>query len=1236
MPSKEELTDQLTLMTKLAAQVERMAASTEKLESSYSQQIDAVQKLAAALGQVNTQGAVQNVDVLSKSLKDMQAKMKDIGKTSEKAFQTLGKKVEETGKTMSQKFPKSVAIGAAALIGFVQGTRNLVSLTKGVVGFFASFVDGAFSIAAAIIAIPFKIFESLVDTAARSAGGMSELMVAIENLRKEFGFLYGPTNKAIIDVSKSLKGFKDTGLSAWRVFGMMHMRLELLQKVATEMGATFTYLRDEFEKNGGALLAYQKGLGLSEELMKSIAQYTISMGDTLGDTFKEMTKYSLGMAKAFGLDAKVISRDMGKAIMDVKHFAGATIQEIAQAATYARKLGLELDKVVGTLDTFETFDTAAENVAKLSQSFGVQIDAFELMKAQDPAEQIDMLRKSFAKAGVDSSNFNRQQLKLLSTTTGLDEATARQAFSMKNQGMGLDAIKKKGSDVEKKTLTQAQAMERLADAIERLVMPGGQLLGSYWDQFILGVKNGLQSTKDFWGMMINIRIGLRDVYFIGVQLGRVLEKIIPGLGDIFGGLKEFFAPKYFDKLFRSISDSVKKFFDPNSAYKDSIPTLIENLQNCFFDMVDEEGPNARRILDGFKTFFSAFSKIAVVAIGWLSHQIADGMKDIADLISGKKSLTMLSSVGSAANGGLGFLAEIFLPLGQALKDAWKTLQGPLFSLLDTIGKQVWKYLTSDEMIERYKKYAPYVAAVLFGPGLVRAGITTLAMSLASVAGGLASTLVGGVFKKLGVKILGDMFDDIPTSGVSKSINTAIKSAFGGVSATGADVGSKIGTSAIVKMTSGIGQAADGFAKALGASNFGSVLGGVIGVAAAAYIGIEGKKLIDETFDKGKRSDKSLRGAEMEAWSATSAQTPMEKKLQQIDKLQKTIAEQQEALNTKGFGEKALNWIAGTDIAADQAADALAKSKRTLSDLQMQVKQAEQSNAGTVEAARKKMASSFESQKFMGDTTLDDAKGKLQSLEDLSKKLMGKNFDIQKMINGVKDKFKGISFDIFSPEQAGSLGANVEVMNQLQTYVNALCSALAGIDKLKQFGERKMDLKSLQNVKAIVSQMMDTSLDLSQMVTKVEANTANFQKNVMAFTDVIKGDEKGRGGISGALMAVSDMVAQTNELNKALGSIGKIDIKTKLQNVANAVGLGSKVSYTVNPNKQVQVVINLEVTMDVDEVEKVMIMRQKSIIADRLNFATGENAGQPGTPAIPQSYVKGQPLPNITPSGNRTL
>ena len=1128
-PTKEDLSDQLNVMTRLAAQVERMAAAADKVEQSYTSQAAALQKLSNAMGQVNTTGAVQNVDAVSKSLKTMQDRLKDAGKASENSFQKLGKKAEEAGKQFKDKFPKSVAIATGALTGFYQGVRNIIALAKGVTGFFTSFVSGIFDLTASIIAIPFKIFEGLVDMAARNASGMNELAQAIENLRKEFGFLYGPTNKVIIGMTTSLQGFSDTGLSAWRVFGNMAQRLEAFQKLASEMGATFVTLKAEFEKAGGALLGYQKGLGLSEEHMKAVAQLSISMGDKLGDTLKETTKYSLELAKAFGLDAKVLSREMVKAMQDVKHFAGATTKEIGEAATYARKLGLELDKITGTLDAFETFDTAAENVAKLSQSFGVTVDAFQLMEAQDPATQIDMLRKSFAQAGVDASQFNRQQLKLLTSTTGLDEATARQAFSLKNQGVSLDQVKKKGSDAEKKTLTQAQAMGKLADAIERMVQQGGGLKGGFWDTFIDGVGRGIMSTKEFWGLMRNIQVALRQVQMIGVQLGRALVKIVPGIHEIGEGLNKFFEPKHFANLFKGISKTVEAFVQGGSVDK-----AMQGLQDSFMQFLDAEGPGAQQIMNGFKKFMKFLSNAAAEGMRWLSEKIKEGLEYVTDLVSGRKSLD-LSGAAQAGKGGLGFLGELLTPLIAALKDGWKKVKPALFSLLSELAKQAWNWVKDHK--GTFIEIGLAMVGYLFAKTLVGAAVGLLSKVVVDAATGMLASAASGILRKVGADTLALMFENAgASSNVTSAITKSLQTAFGGSGGAGAKIGEKIGTSAAESMASKSGGIASSLASKLGASGIGSVLGAAVGVAAVAYLAVEGKKAIDEAYASHQSIDKNLQNASIKGVNAFSRNLSVEERQKQIEQLKASIAEGQAKIADRGILDKGFSKTASfitqtkdtNEAALDNATDTLKK----LQDIQ---DAAVKRSGANIQDLQKKAATAIEAAKTpaINNDTLDDVKDRVEAFETLNKKL-----------------------------------------KNLTTF----------------------------NAKAL-------------------------QQNIEKLADTLRGDEKGHGGITGALQAVSEMVKQANDLDKALAddTFNKIDIKARLERVAKAVGLGGKAQYTVNPNKQVQIVVNLEVSMDVDKVEKVMIMRKQSIIRDRLNYATGDTAGKPGNPPIPDAFQTQLPL-----------
>jgi hypothetical protein len=755
VPSKEELSEQLGLTTKLAAQVERMAAAAEKLEGSYSAQQQTLTQIAQALGQLNVQGSVQGIQALNTALKDFTGKLDESGKASESTFKKLGKKLDETGKNFAGKFPKSVAVGTAALTGFYQGLKNTVALTKGVGGFISSFVSGIGSITASILAIPLKIFSGLIDMAAQGAGGSNELMQALENLRKEFGAFYGPTNKAIIDTTKSMTGFKDTGLSTWRVFGNMAQRLEYIQKLANEMGRSFLLLRKEMEENGGAILAYQKGLGLSGEAMKAVSLKSAALGKTSGSTLKDMVKFSYELGDAFGLDAKVISRDMGDAMKDMGHFGSTSTKVLAESVAQAHRLGLEFKDITGTLDTFQSFDDAAEHAAKLQQAFGANIDVMGMMKASaegDVGKSLELLRKGFKQAGIDGAHLNAVQRKLIKDNTGLTDEAINNAFAMKNQSKTLADVKKASGAAEKKTLSQAEAMQKLADAIERMVQSGGGLEGGFWKMFVKGIGQGIMSSKEFVGIMYKIRIALRQVFMIGVQLGRALVEIVPGLKDIGVALNKLFDPKKITSLFDGVRKVVEKFFgkgdDPKHPVKGSIPALVAGLKDTFKNFFNAEGAGAKQLLDGFKKFFRFAAKFAAEGIKFVAKSLAEGFRSITNMIQGKEPIPGVGAVGGAAAGGLGFMKEILTPIVAALKEAWQVMAPALWDLVKTLGEKFVEMLKKhkDAIAGAAKPVLGGLAALLFGPAFGRAALGALTSTLLKI---VVPGLLSGAGKLLG-------------------------------------------------------------------------------------------------------------------------------------------------------------------------------------------------------------------------------------------------------------------------------------------------------------------------------------------------------------------------------------------------------------------------------------------------------------------------------------------------------
>jgi hypothetical protein len=757
--------EQVAVAKAMADAMSKIQASSAALESSFTTQADGLAKLSGSMKEFASEGTAANLTKIGEAFKTicdaincidatkLQA-LTSVSTSAQGSITALSAQIEELSKrinavptknlsnsttqlgsaagksskslgqlsgSISGKAPQAAGIFAGAIDGLTQGFRNIMAIGSSVTGVIGSLVGGLFEIGKSILAIPFKLFNGLIEMAGAGGGGISELAQAINNIRKEFGHLSGPMATTIQQGAKSMKGFSDTGLSATAVFGNVAERMEKLTALAAAAGPAFHNLRNSMDI--GHLMGYQRGLGISDEQMGDLALRAQSTGQPLDKMFQNVTKQALGLGKAFDIDAKTISKGMAKAMQNVKAFGNVSEESIGQAVVYARKLGIDIDKMTASLDNFATFDAAADNVSKLNEAFGTNIDAMELLNAETPADQMQILRDAMKSAGIEGEKLTRAQRALIQQTTGWDDATSIAALSTKNYGVSLSDIKKKSEDASKKELTNAQAMSKLADAMERTLKAGEAMQGGFFAQFLRGFGDGIKMSHEFRGVMMAIRQSLIVVYRAGRELGLMFVKMFPGVRDILGGLKDGFAPAKFRKLMKDVLGVFKDFFNdlsgPNG--KASFPKLMDSLKDKFFNFFNGQTGAGSKMLDGFKKFGTAIINIFAGMIKWVSAKLTDFIRLIVDFIKNPEM--------PKVSGDLGFLA----PIIDAFSDAWPPLWAALKDLFGILFDKLKNWMKTDGMA-LLKDIGPYIAAIMFGPALVKSFLGGLTGALGSAIG----------------------------------------------------------------------------------------------------------------------------------------------------------------------------------------------------------------------------------------------------------------------------------------------------------------------------------------------------------------------------------------------------------------------------------------------------------------------------------------------------------------------
>lgn len=867
-PSAPDLSAQVEATKQLTAVMAAFAKQLEKTNKGLRDQSEVSEELSDILDEMSEQR-----DKEEKQAKERQEQLEKEIKSVKSLGDLTGlltKKLEEWAEKN-----KKVAVGLAAVTGAAKGFKAGITLMNNVLsglgGILSTIIGTVFDLGVAILTGPIKMFNALFSKAKQAMSGSTELATALEKIRENFGDIGSGLGGIVAGMGKSLtQGVIVPGLSAMRVFGNVAEATAYANEMASLAPAAFQKLSAQFKDSAKEALAMAKGLGISKEEFAGLMNAAVSSGRDVVEIQTEITKYAKGMAKEFGLDSKMISRDMGRAMKDVKHFANVSVKELAKATTYAHGLGLELKDITGVLDAFNTFESAAESVSKLSQAFGINLDTMKLLEAETPDQALDQIKQAFNAAGKSADQMSRRELQLIAQSVNMDEAAVRQALSTKNAGISMDRAAAASAGLEGQTMSTAQAMQALSKDIERVVKAGEPPKGeNFFEVFFEGVMEGMERTATFRNLMMNLMKSIHVVRQAGRDLGMQLMEVIPGLKQLLGGLSDMVSPDKIGGLFRAFSKSFVEFFQIlKTGGSVTVRELVENLKKNFLDYLTASGPGGQSFLSGLSEMWTAAKKIIASAIDYIGDMLSSGLNTLTDMLSGKFN-DQASAVGNAIMGEVS-------PIADAFGRMFEKLKGPLAKLgeqaLSFIGNTIGKYLEENwgKILGAYLSFAfigafatafaqatgTAIMKTIITPFLQKLAAQILTASAASAAAGSATTPVSAAaaaaagsaaspfeigaatFKRMGLFMGAALLAVGAVIALVRFFDVTTEEVIKAVAIVGAAALLAVAAGAAVMMVAGVGTPAAGAAPAAAAAL--PVLGMAVGamfVFAAATLGL---------------------------------------------------------------------------------------------------------------------------------------------------------------------------------------------------------------------------------------------------------------------------------------------------------------------------------------------------------------------------------------------------------------
>ena len=701
---EQQAASQLDLEGQINKVLQARTAILQNQSKFLSNQTQMAMEMCNALDCEGLDGMKDRLNELQNGLTDAAEEAKRLegsAQSAGNAVNDMAKKSAKDGGMMKKAFSPMGGMFAGLGVGIMSSFKGATNMIGGFISSAGRITGIIGNIGKALITLPFSLLNNLTSLAAGAGGGVSALRQAMEDVREEFGSLASNEGKQVMQGFDSMKSqMKDMskhGISLRKHFGPGSEGLANALKAAgeqmTDLGDQMGVFGSEVAANAGKLHVYRKGLGLTGEAFAAMGTLASTNGKSLTDTMHEVGSQAINMGKQFGVGPKVLAKSMASMAGDVANFGTLSVKQLSSLAVYTHKLGISAKELNGVIDKWDNFEDAAAGASKLSQAFGMNIDAMQMMKEQDPGKRMDMLRESFQATGKSVEDLSRQELKLLSAQMGLSEEAAKKALS---SDMDYDDIVAGSEDAEAKTISQAEAMKELADSLKQVFGGGGDGPKTFSEALASGFKKGIMRGKGMRKMFSNIRKSMRQVHLFGKDLGKMFIEMFPGIQTMVKALTDLFSPSRFKKLRKDLLGAFRQLFvDLRTDPKAGVETFGEKLKEIFGKFFDTSSGPGKAFADGLKTFGKTVLLLIMSLIPMLIKGLANLIHKLADFIRDPSALT--DGAAGMADGLQQALAGAF----ENIKDAWPILAAAFADLWEAVkpalGKlwqKMWPYLLS--------------------------------------------------------------------------------------------------------------------------------------------------------------------------------------------------------------------------------------------------------------------------------------------------------------------------------------------------------------------------------------------------------------------------------------------------------------------------------------------------------------------------------------------------------------
>jgi hypothetical protein len=251
----------------------------------------------------------------------------------------------------------------------------------------------------------------------------------------------------------------------------------------------FTEMSEKQQETLGETVAVLNELGVASETTAKNIQFAIKVMGKSTDQAAALQRELFTFAQELGVSGDKMASDFAAMGPQIAALGTKGVDAFKQLEVQAKNTGLQLSEILGIVEKFDKFDSAADSVSRLNALLGgPYLNALELVAETDPSKRFEILKDRIDDAGLSFDTMDYYQRKAIASAMGLNEQQL--ALMMRGKLDLIQEPQKSAADIEalaEQTKNFNTVMEELAQMAQFLVISIGPLIS--------GLKHILQGLQ---------------------------------------------------------------------------------------------------------------------------------------------------------------------------------------------------------------------------------------------------------------------------------------------------------------------------------------------------------------------------------------------------------------------------------------------------------------------------------------------------------------------------------------------------------------------------------------------------------------------------------------------------------------------------------------------------------------------------------------------------------------------